>query len=188
MEKYSLVLKNDKVRQYHRMALFIVLLNVLAFLSISIYAGDRTIRIAALVSIILITITLLIQYFLVKTKQHKESPYLSAGLFIAFITWMQIGNVWATVLVVLLFLLYQVAKQQVAVQFYNDHISYTTFPRKMIAWNELNQVILKDGLLTVDFRNNKLIQSEITNSGWDVNEKEFNEFCRERMQAAISPA
>jgi hypothetical protein len=39
-------------------------------------------------------------------------------------------------------------------------------------------VILKDGILTIDFRNDKLIQQEISES---INEPEFNEFCRDSL-------
>jgi hypothetical protein len=58
----------------------------------------------------------------------------------------------------------------------------------VITWQELNNVVLKDGLLTVDLKNNRIIQTEILNSQGDPSEAEFNEFCRQRMVSAISTA
>ena len=37
----------------------------------------------------------------------------------------------------------------------------TTFARKVIGWNELNNVILRDDLLTIDFKNNRILQLEV---------------------------
>ena len=53
--------------------------------------------------------------------------------------------------------------------------------QKDVSWDEVNNVILKDGLLTIDFKNNRLFQHIILNSDKDINEKEFNEFCREQL-------
>ena len=39
-------------------------------------------------------------------------------------------------------------------------------------------VILKDNILTIDFKNNKLIQVEIENN---INEIQFNEFARQQL-------
>jgi hypothetical protein len=50
-----------------------------------------------------------------------------------------------------------------------------------VSWDEVNNVILKDGLLTIDFKNNKLFQHIILNSEEDISEKEFNEFCRQQL-------
>lgn len=53
--------------------------------------------------------------------------------------------------------------------------------QKEVNWDEVNNVILKDGLLTIDFKNNKLFQHIILNSDEDISEKEFNDFCEEQL-------
>jgi hypothetical protein len=47
---------------------------------------------------------------------------------------------------------------------------------KSYSWNEFNNIILKDNLLTLDFNNNKVLQLEV-DGGSTINEKEFNGFC-----------
>src|SRR3954464_12181519 len=37
----------------------------------------------------------------------------------------------------------------------------TTFSERLIGWNQLNNVILRDDLLTLDFKNNKILQLEV---------------------------
>jgi hypothetical protein len=43
---------------------------------------------------------------------------------------------------------------------------------------------MKDGVLTIDFKNNKIIQQSIDEARSSVNEKEFNEFCQKQLQAS----
>ena len=47
-------------------------------------------------------------------------------------------------------------------------------------------MILKDDLLTIDFKNNKIIQQLIEKTEHPVDEKEFNDFCSKQLQSAAS--
>lgn len=44
-------------------------------------------------------------------------------------------------------------------------------------WSDFSNIILKDNLLTLDFRNNKLLQLDINEEKTDVDQEEFNAFC-----------
>ena len=49
-------------------------------------------------------------------------------------------------------------------------------------WSDTNNVMLKDNVLTIDLKNNKLIQAVIEEgSAGEIDEEEFNEFCRRQM-------
>jgi hypothetical protein len=52
---------------------------------------------------------------------------------------------------------------------------------RIVEWDQLTNVIKRDDLLTLDFKNNKLMQVQIINSN-DVPENEFNQFCRQKLQ------
>jgi len=55
---------------------------------------------------------------------------------------------------------------------------------KTIQWEELNQVLIKDDILTIDFKNNKLIQrytDDEDDEDYEVGEDEFNAYCRNRI-------
>lgn len=54
-------------------------------------------------------------------------------------------------------------------------------PRRY-SWSELQHVVLKDGLLSIDFRNNRLIQLLIETEKTPVDEKTFNEFCNGKLR------
>jgi hypothetical protein len=68
------------------------------------------------------------------------------------------------------------------IRFNTNNIRYTSFPVRSIDWDQLNNAILKDGILTIDFKNNRVLQAEIEDRMNDVNEVEFNDFCRQQLK------
>ena len=65
--------------------------------------------------------------------------------------------------------------------FNDEGITFNTFPFKNYFWLELNNVMLKDNMLTLDFADNKIIQKETETDVSPETEKEFNEFCRVQL-------
>jgi hypothetical protein len=179
MQQLDVTLKNTKLRSYHRFSWFIVFLNMAAqIFLVSTPAYKESIYLVAVVAVIVLTLTVisLRGYFGAKEKSQYIIGTLYAALSITWITWQ---IYWAAAIIVLFYLLYLVAIRKFDVSFSDKHISYPSFPRKEIPWNELNNVIMKDGILTIDFKNNKIIQAETEAN--TVNEKEFNEFCKKRL-------
>jgi hypothetical protein len=57
----------------------------------------------------------------------------------------------------------------------------TTFSERLIGWNQLNNVILRDDLLTLDFKNNKILQLEVLDETGLVTAEEMNAFFKSRL-------
>ena len=78
------------------------------------------------------------------------------------------------------------AKHVVEIGFDTDRIVFNTIFSRRFRWSDFANVILRDGLLTLDFKNNRLIQREIADDEdeEDADEEEFNAFCRDRLAAA----
>ena len=55
------------------------------------------------------------------------------------------------------------------------------FTRRIVQWNELSNVLKKHDLLTLDFKNNRLLQVEVTDG--EIKESEFNQFCKHQLLA-----
>ena len=55
-----------------------------------------------------------------------------------------------------------------------------TSRRRFIAWSEIEQVMLKYGVLSVDCLDNKLVQVDV--SGNTISEDEFNDFCKKNVE------
>lgn len=56
-----------------------------------------------------------------------------------------------------------------------------TFSDKLVGWNQLNNVILRNDLLTIDFKNNKVLQLEVLDETGAVTAEEMNSFFRSRL-------
>lgn len=73
------------------------------------------------------------------------------------------------------------------IAFDDDEIVINSFPKKRYVWGDLNNVILKDGIITVDCKNNKLIQSEVNEEVSKEIENEFNDYCKKQLMKLSTP-
>jgi hypothetical protein len=55
------------------------------------------------------------------------------------------------------------------------------FKDDVFEWVDFNNIVLKDGLLTLDFTDNKLLQLNIDEERTSVDEKIFNLFCSSKL-------
>jgi hypothetical protein len=107
-------------------------------------------------------------------------------LLLAAIGWIGLTPLpWlGLIFMALTFLEYQ-TKRPLEIGFDLDRIVINSLITRRFAWTDFNNVILKDGLLTLDFKNNRLLQREVADDEDedDADEEEFNMFCRERLAA-----
>ncbi|MEO6613447.1 MAG: hypothetical protein ABIT05_15735 [Chitinophagaceae bacterium] len=183
MQQFDILLKNEKLKQYEKIALFILIINLALFNYIAFSSGIRSTRIAALIGSGLILVSLGLDHFLVSIKNNTGQPYKMFAQYTITMTWLQMGAWWPAILCFVLGTLYVVAKRPLLVHILEEKIIYPAYPKKNIDWTELNTILLKDGLLTIDFKNNRFIQHAIDEKANTVNEQEFNEFCRQQMIA-----
>lgn len=103
--------------------------------------------------------------------------YYSKALLIAGLVWTRMPYFqWLVAVFAFLALLEYQAKKPAEIGFAEDHIMLNKLFRKKIAWSEIDNVVLKDGVITIDFRNNRLLQREIDQGENEASEQEFNEW------------
>jgi Mn2+/Fe2+ NRAMP family transporter len=119
-------------------------------------------------------------------KRKKGEAFFRLGLFIAAIGWV-VGperNMWMAILYAVAGLLEKQVKFPAEIGFSETEISFNSLPKKELQWNEIKNVIIKDGLITIDQHNNKLTQKEIEGYVTTDLEQEFNDFCRKCISAS----
>ena len=181
--KYSFILKNEKTRKYRLISQLLVLFNLLGFIFLLMIAETRIAK--NIVLLFGILITAIYTFFTVMEWISKKPlpDFWHRSIFgISAFVWMKEGFWPISILLVLFIVLDIIAHKKLVVHVTDKTIIVPYILQKAIEWNELNNVLLKDGLLTIDFKNNKLFQHLILNSDEDINEKEFNEFCRHRLK------
>lgn len=177
---YIIVLRNESSRY----------VNVFGFLltvgSAVLFAREMVIReqviLPYLAGIIFIAGLLVWNAFLYY-RTDKEI-YYSKALLIAGLVWTKMPYFeWLVIVFAFLALLEYQAKRPAEIGFADDHIMINRLFKKRISWDEIDNVVLRDGWLTLDFKNNKLLQKEIDTGESEASDEEFNSWVKKRQPA-----
>jgi hypothetical protein len=180
--RYSFILKNEKTKNYRLISQLLVLFNLLGFVFLLINHETRIAKNFILLFAILITAVY--TFFTVMEWISKKAlpDFWHRSIFsICALVWMKEGFWWLSIILLVFILLDFIAHKKLVVHITDKTIAIPYVVQKEVTWNEVNNVVLKDGLLTIDFKNNRLFQHLILNSDEDINEKQFNEFCNEQL-------
>ena len=170
---FVVTLKRESARKTDLVSLLLILLSIFFFSYTQIRNGINYVLCAAIA--ILLT-GLIINFY--KYQKGKEVMFryglLAGGFFWLFMPYMQ----WMIILYILSFYLEVHAKYPLEIGFEKEGVVVNSLVKKKIQWSELQSVILKDGLLTLDFKNNRLFQKQVIDDDCpDANEDEFNAYC-----------
>ncbi len=173
MQQFEIEIKNEKKNSYRLFNWFALVISLAGF-SFLLFYNDWFVE--ALGAIILVFVYLLTRVY--RRKVHKAIYLFDDKGFFFFILafgWLGVQKYLITGLCILLGIVFQAAMQKIVFLFKKEGITKTNFPKRNIEWNTLQNVVLKDNILTIDFKNNRIIQGEI-NSTKEINEVSFNHF------------
>jgi len=176
MKKYELVLKNEKEKFYKIINWLLLAVNFISILLLTI-----SIHFIKLVPTILAVVAVSSIFFIHYFQRKYEKLVYSTPFFIFSLAWVVAGFWWIGVLNLVFSILSFASIKRLIVSLTGEYITYPSLFDKRIKWDELNNVILKDGLLTIDFKNDKLIQQLVDEPNYSTDEKEFNDFCSEQL-------
>lgn len=173
--QYVLVVKKEK---HHNIDLISILLCFISFAFFIYYCVlQNSFANVLFTGALLIPVTV-IRAFLLRKKKTGRQITFKHPLLITGILWLFVpGMRWVFILFVLFVLFDHQARHPLEIGVSDEQIVINTFFRKKYKWTELSNVILKDNLFTLDFKNNKILQREIEPYRSDVDEKAFNAFC-----------
>ena len=129
-------------------------------------------------------VILIIWALTIRRKAKKGEAFFRLGLLVAAVGWVigPVMNIWMGVLYAVAGLLEKQVKFPQEIGFSTEEISFNSLPRKVLKWSEVTNVLIKDSLITIDQKNNKLFQKEIEGYVTNDIEREFNEFALKQMQ------
>lgn len=175
---YIIVLKNESARYVNIVGFILCVGSAILFAREMIY---RHMIIAPYLAGIIFIAGLLLWNAFLYFKSDKEI-YYSKALLIAGIVWTRMPYFpWLVMLFAFLALMEYQAKKPQEIGFADDHIMFNRLFRKKISWSAVDNVVLKHGVLTVDFKNNKLLQREIDTGDNEATEEEFNRWAQSRL-------
>jgi hypothetical protein len=174
-QDFEIGLKNNKHRSYSRIRYFVILMDLAFFICYTIHEREGAGWLILLLAAVGLTEMASQRGFL---KQRMASIVIYGLLAIAWAT----INWWFTLLHLLLSFLDTISTSALHVSINNEGIIYPSFPEKKIKWEELQNVVLKDGILTIDFMNDTLLQADVDTDNTSPDERVFNQYCREKLK------
>ncbi|MEK7226322.1 MAG: hypothetical protein AAB221_11625 [Bacteroidota bacterium] len=178
MQEFLITLRNEKTRLYNRIGWFIIIINCALLLYLSISSNEKGIRNGSIATLITLAIVLGLYLYFRKTKYCFG---LHPFFFFLILGWIKNEYYWLAVAALVFDLLHSIATAKKVINITKEGIIYSSIFKKKTGWQQLNNLLLKDGLVTIDFKNNKIIQQAIDEIKTSVNEQEFNEFCRQQL-------
>lgn len=178
---YVVTLKKSSDRQIDIISIFLCFVSVLAFVFEQF--RDSKFNYAGSLFAMIIAGGVLFNLFFVKTERTVRYKNL---LFLAGVYWIMMPYLsWVSILFFFLAFLEYQAKHPLEVGFTKDEIVINTLIKRKFSWSSFNQIMLKEGLLTLDFKNNKVFQKEtLDDEEPDADEEEFNDYCRKQLLKA----
>ena len=99
-------------------------------------------------------------YYLLNKKRLKFPGTELTGILSGFILFY-FGIYPIGILLILFTVIGYFANKEKIIIFSDEGILYPSFPEKKYMWNEVAQVVWKDDILTIDLKNNTLMQFKI---------------------------
>lgn len=177
MKQYELILQNEKERSYKRISIFLLIINFISILYLT-YENGFT-KWGPLIISIAAAFSVFVSFYF---KNKNEKIIFPGAFFLFSMAWLTAGYWLPAILNFIFLFLHLLSLQSPVVSINDSNIIYPSFPKKKIDWKELSNLILKDGLLTIDFKNNRIIQQKIAETASMIDEKEFNEFCHQQLK------
>lgn len=179
---YIVTLRNDTGKYVDRLSLLLCSLSAIIFLRQQIITPQKTI--VYLIDFLFVAVVVIRNVYLQKVKK-QEKVYYNRGLFFCAIVWTVMPQMqWLVFVFAFLGLFEFHAKFPLEIGFTDNQIVFNSIIKKRYSWNDFNNVVLRDNLLTLDFKNNKIFQKETIDEEGEADEDEFNDFCQDRLRAA----
>ncbi len=177
MNQFIFTLKDNNQKAFNSFFWFLLFLHVIIASVIVINTALKYQKIIAVTAIALYFF-LTAAFYLLKNK-FKLKNYQLAVFVLMILFWLA-QAAWLPCIIVIAAIVfaYKILRTKSMAIFSTENIilSKSLF-KKEYAWGQISHVVLKDNLLTIDFKNNHLIQVEITTDSYGVNETAFNQFC-----------
>lgn len=148
---------------------------VFAAFIIAISRNNHIYAVNILVCIVLIMAAFIAELLLVKYRIHTLLLIGVAALLLAVCT---LNVIFPLIMMAIAFTLRYLYVAPIVEMDEKGIRIKKTFSNKEYDWALFNQVIIKDGLLSLDFKNNKVLQVELTGT---VDEEHFNTFCSQKI-------
>lgn len=180
--QYVVILKKDGERATDLLSILLCFGSAVIFLSTQLRSAHPGYYLFAISGILFVG---LIYAVFLRRRDGSRFRYKYL-ILLAALGWFVMPLLpWIGILFVGLAFLEHQARRPLEIGFDRDRVVINSLIRQRHDWSVFNNVLLKDGLLTLDFKNNRLLQKEVADDEDedDADEEEFNAYCRDRLES-----
>jgi hypothetical protein len=195
MSKYNYIItvKQPDYKNANAISLLMLLLALFVFIytTWTYWPSKAYHNVAILYAIFSSFITIWCIYCFTFAKRLKHVPYFRLALAAAAIGWFvePLSNYWMGALYALAAIIERQVKFPAEIGVDDAGITFNSLPAKSYTWHAIDNMLLKDDIITIEFRNNKIYQKETEADVSPALEKEFNAFCNSKIsEAAVASA
>ena len=186
MDQFVFTLKDNNQKAFNSFFWFLFFLHLIAAAVIAVNASNSNQKNTAALSIAIFLVITAVFYLLknkFKLKNYQLILFLQMFLFwLALAAWLP-AVIFAIAIIFAFFILQKKSK----VIFSEENITITkSLFKKTQSWADVQNAVLKDNLLSVDFKNNHLLQVELAADNIPIDENSFNQFCKLQLLAPNS--
>ncbi len=179
---YSFTLKDNNQKAYNQFTWFLFFLHIIAAAVLAVKVTENKERLSIYILLAFYVILALVYNFYRTHRKALETFSLILALLYANFWFQHVGIIAVLIFAVVYTIVTVVKGKRTTVVFGEDGIQLTrVFKTVIFPWAAMSNVVLKDNVLTIDFKTNKIIQVEIVDTAMVVNEFEFNRFCTRQL-------
>ena len=185
-KSYSIEIPNERQPTYRIVLLIVSIINLLAFIYLALNTGSENL-LPVIYAGVALSATALGTILLKRFGKYLPDSWAAAALIMSAILWVLSGNYLPGFLLLIFAALGIVAQRKPVIHFESSYIRYPSFPEKRLHWADVDFVMLKDDILTIEMKSNHLLQftlDKVLASNTDANQ--FNEFCASCVSNAAS--
>lgn len=179
---FSVIIPNDRDKTYRWVAVWLLGMNMFGWFLLYSKLQPGFAKSLALISGILAAFQVMM--FFVISRGKKKSFLFQPGLVFIFLgaAWLYIGALFIGFMMLGLGMLeFFISKPQMLV-FTSDGIQYPSFPKKHFLWKDVENAMIKNHVLTIDLKDNRLFQFTLEDGKMqNIDETAFNDFCASKI-------
>jgi hypothetical protein len=176
---YTIVLKNTR----NELAILTTrILLAIAGITAWIYAGYFY---SQYLSFFCAIILLSSSFFVKKILESYRVNRLLLMSIAALLTYLSSGLLLFSSGLLLMGFFFQLLNKSIVVILANESVTIRyVFRSRIIPWATIANLVLKDRLITLDFKDDHILQQEIDEASYNIDEKEFNAYCASKLKGS----
>jgi hypothetical protein len=180
MDQFVFTLKDNNQKAFNSFFWFLFFLHLIAAAVIAVNASISYQKNTATFSLIIFLVITAVFYLF--KKNYQLALFVVMVLFwLALAAWLPA----VIVAIAIIFAFFILQKRSTAIFSVENIIITKSLFKKTYGWTDVQNAVLKDNLLSVDFKNNHLLQVELGADNIPIDENTFNQFCKQQLNPKL---